>query len=25
VAGVYYVTLLLDGEPIVKKAVKVSR
>lgn len=24
-AGVYYVTLLLDGEPIVKKAVKVQR
>jgi len=23
--GVYYVTLLLDGEPIVKKAVKVQR
>jgi hypothetical protein len=25
VPGVYYVTLLLDGEPLVKKAVKVSR
>ena len=24
-AGMYYVTLLLDGEPIVKKAVKVAR
>jgi hypothetical protein len=24
-AGVYYVTLLLDGQPVVKKAVKVSR
>jgi hypothetical protein len=23
--GVYYVTLLLDGEPLVKKAVKVMR
>lgn len=23
--GVYYITLLLDGEPIVKKAVKVDR
>ncbi|MEZ4756143.1 MAG: hypothetical protein R2817_04895 [Flavobacteriales bacterium] len=23
--GVYYVTLLLDGEPLVKKAVKVVR
>lgn len=25
VPGVYYVTLLLDGEPLVKKAVKVAR
>ena len=23
--GMYYVTLLLDGEPVVKKAVKVTR
>jgi hypothetical protein len=23
-AGIYYVTLLLDGEPVVKKAVKVN-
>ncbi|WP_343390404.1 hypothetical protein [Candidatus Amarobacter glycogenicus] len=24
-AGIYYVTLLLDGQPVVKKAVKVNR
>ena len=24
-AGMYYVTLLLDGQPVVKKAVKVAR
>ncbi len=23
--GVYYITLLLDGEPVVKRAVKVGR
>ncbi len=23
--GIYYVTLLLDGQPVVKKAVKVGR